>query len=207
MTDIPPPISPQPLFGPADRAGGFGASAPLASGRRSRLSPRMVLTAIWLGAAVAGLWPLVVSLSASVTLQPAPLLAHVCGMLAGYGVVVLLGLMSRAPSLERGIGADVLTRWHGYGGRLVLTVVILHAWAATLSWAQSRQETLALASWDILGMPGLAATTLGTALLVTVGGRLDPGGAPTAQLREVARVAPAHLSCRRAHFPAPAGRT
>jgi predicted ferric reductase len=168
MTSLPPPLSPQPLFSPADRAGGSDAAAPLWSGRGSRLTPRVVLTAIWLGAAAVGLWPLVLSLSALVPLQPAPLLAHICGMLAGYGVVILLGLMSRAPALERGVGADVLTRWHGYGGRMVLTLVVVHAWAATVGWAQARQESLALASWDVLGMPGLAATTLGTALLATV---------------------------------------
>jgi thioredoxin reductase len=38
------------------------------------------------------------------------LLAHVSGMLAGYGVLVLLLLMARTPVLERGVGADVLAR-------------------------------------------------------------------------------------------------
>lgn len=137
-------------------------------GSRSRLTPQAVLAAIWIGAATVGLWPLILSLRGPQPLQPAPLLAHVCGMLAGYGVVVLLGLMSRAPGLERGVGADTLTRWHGSGGRLVLTLVAVHAWAATVGWAQSRQENVALASWDVLGLPGLAATTLGTALLVAV---------------------------------------
>lgn len=143
-------------------------SKPLARACRSRLTPQAALAAIWVGAGVVALWPLVLSFNAPLPLQAAPLLAHICGMLAGYGVVVLLGLMSRAPSLERGVGADVLTRWHGHGGRLVLILVVAHAWAATVAWAQARQETLALAGWQVLGMPGLAATTLGTLLLVTV---------------------------------------
>ena len=42
-------------------------------------------------------------------------LRHVAGMLAGYGVLVLLALMSRAPVLERQVGSDVLARWHTMG--------------------------------------------------------------------------------------------
>jgi len=168
MTGESPLIAPPPTFGPAGHGRNSGMDGLSASRRHSRLTPQVVLTAIWLGAAAVGLWPLVLPLRAGLPLQPAPLLAHFCGMLAGYGVVVLLGLMSRAPALERGVGADVLTRWHGYGGRLVLTAVVVHAWAATVGWAQARQESVALASWDVLGMPGLAATTLGTAMLVAV---------------------------------------
>jgi hypothetical protein len=46
------------------------------------------------------------------------IVAHVSGILAGYGVLVLLGLLSRAPALQRGVGADVLARWHARGGRI-----------------------------------------------------------------------------------------
>lgn len=35
---------------------------------------------------------------------------RVTGLLAGYGVVVLVALMARLPPLERGIGADRLAR-------------------------------------------------------------------------------------------------
>ena len=37
---------------------------------------------------------------------------RVTGLLAGYGIVVLVALMARIPPLERGIGADRLARWH-----------------------------------------------------------------------------------------------
>ena len=57
-------------------------------------------------------------------------------MLAGYGVLVLLDLMSRWPLLERGIGSDRLARWHATGGRTVLTLVLLHAAAATVGWIE-----------------------------------------------------------------------
>ena len=149
----PPPIdgSDPRLFGPLPAAGGVGTSL--------RLRPTQVLLAIQLGAALVALWPLVLAVRGPQPLALAPLLAHVAGMLAGFGVVVLLALMSRAPALERGVGADVLTRWHGYGGRLVVGLVLVHAWAAVLSWQQSRQENALITLWQVLGLPGLVSTT------------------------------------------------
>ena len=122
---------------------------------------------IQLGAVAVGVWPLVLALQGP-GVQLAALLAHVAGMLAGFGVVVMLALMSRAPALERGVGADVLTRWHARGGRLIVGLIGVHAWAAVLAWQQSRQEAALLALWHVLGLPGLAATTLGTLLLLGV---------------------------------------
>jgi predicted ferric reductase len=124
--------------------------------------------AIALGASAVAAWPAIVALRGPRPLQLMPLAAHVSGMLAGYGVVVLLALMSRAPALERGVGADVLARWHARGGRLVVSLVLVHAWAATASWAQSRHESAPLAIWHVLGLPRLAATTIGTVLLLVV---------------------------------------
>jgi len=52
---------------------------------------------------------------------PVPLLVdigEVLGLLAGYGVIILVALMARLPPLERGIGTDRLARWHSIGGRL-----------------------------------------------------------------------------------------
>ncbi|NIZ92275.1 ferredoxin reductase family protein [Kineococcus rubinsiae] len=89
-------------------------------------------------------------------------------MLAGYGVLVMIALMSRAPALERGVGADVLARWHGVGGRIVVTLVLVHAWAAVLTWSQSRGEGPLLSSWQVLHLPDLMTATLGTLLLLTV---------------------------------------
>src|SRR5215468_3653983 len=51
---------------------------------------------------------------------------RVTGLLAGYGVVVLLALMARIPPLERGIGADRLARWHAHGGRYIVCLVVAH---------------------------------------------------------------------------------
>jgi DMSO/TMAO reductase YedYZ heme-binding membrane subunit len=146
----------------------FGPVAPRpAHGRR--VSPHAVLAAIGSGALVVTLWPLLIGLSAPVPLSPPGMVAHTSGMLAGYGVLVLLGLMSRAPALERGVGADVLARWHGYGGRLVIVLILGHAWAAVLVWAQSRQERMLLALWHVLRLPWLMAATVGALLLLGIG--------------------------------------
>ncbi len=53
----------------------------------------------------------------------APLIAHITGLLAGYGVAVMLVLMFRVPALEHGVGADTLARWHTAGGRAILTLI------------------------------------------------------------------------------------
>jgi predicted ferric reductase len=65
-----------------------------------------------------------------------PLVAHLAGLLAGYEVAVMMVLMARVPALERGIGADRLARWHGFGGRTVLVLMLVHAVAATIGWAR-----------------------------------------------------------------------
>jgi predicted ferric reductase len=78
-------------------------------------------------------------------------------------------LMSRAPSLDRGIGADVLARWHGRGGRIVIGLVLVHAWAAVVAWEQSRQESTLLSLWHVLRLPWLITTTIGTVALLAVG--------------------------------------
>src|SRR3978361_1297717 len=83
------------------------------------------LTALWLGALTVATWPAVAAATGP-GISPVGLLAHVCGMLAGYGVLVLLVLMSRTPALELGVGADVLARWHARGGRAVVSLVLLH---------------------------------------------------------------------------------
>jgi ferredoxin-NADP reductase/DMSO/TMAO reductase YedYZ heme-binding membrane subunit len=91
-------------------------------------------------------------------------------MLAGYGVLVLLVLMSRSPALERGVGADVLARWHSRAGRAVVGLILLHAWGAITAWAQVRGESAASGAVEILGMPAIPAATAGTLLILVAGG-------------------------------------
>jgi predicted ferric reductase len=91
-------------------------------------------------------------------------------MLAGYGVVVLVALMSRLPALERGVGADRLARWHSRGGRIVVGLVLAHAWGALQAWEDSRGESLGLTLWHVLRLPWLIAATVGTVLMLLVAG-------------------------------------
>lgn len=145
-------------------ATGGGGARPASA---ARLRPDDVLLAIVAGALLMVGWP-----TLNVLRGPPPqltvLLAHVAGMLAGYGVVVLVGLMSRTPALERGIGADRLSRWHSAGGRAVVALVLVHAGAATLAYAQSRQEGIAPAVWHVLRLPWLISAAVGTALFLAV---------------------------------------
>jgi ferredoxin-NADP reductase/DMSO/TMAO reductase YedYZ heme-binding membrane subunit len=130
---------------------------------------RRVLLALWVG----GLVPIGIALAgapAGRLVLDAALLAHVTGLLAGYVVVVLLALMSRAPVLERRVGPDVLARWHGVGGRLFVALALVHAGAAVSAWATSRDVDPVTALAEVLSLPDLVAATVGTILVVGIAG-------------------------------------
>jgi predicted ferric reductase len=150
--------------------GGIGVSQREPEPGHPQGTADVVLAAIGAGAILAVFWPVVLAFTSPGPVQLTVLVAHACGMLAGYGVVVLIGLMSRAPVLERGVGADRLARWHGRGGRAVVLLVLMHAWAAILAWADSRQESFPLAAWHVFRLPGLITATAGTVLLLVVAG-------------------------------------
>lgn len=95
--------------------------------------------------------------------------AHLTGLLAGYGVLVMLFLMARVPAIEHGVGADRLARLHALGGRYVLTLCLAHALLALCGYAAQADTDLLSAALDLLGYPGLALATVGTSLLVAVG--------------------------------------
>jgi predicted ferric reductase len=98
-----------------------------------------------------------------------PLIAHVSGMVAGYGAAVMLLLMARTPLIEHAIGADRLARWHAVTGPMIIILVLTHALTALAGWASVRRIAVGDALIEILGWPGLLAATAGTAMLVLVG--------------------------------------
>jgi hypothetical protein len=113
-------------------------------------------------------WPLLAMIGAGGPLDPMALVAHVSGMLAGYGVLIMLVLMSRWPVLERGIGGDILARWHASGGRTILSLVVVHTVAAVLAWSLLTAQDPVSALAQVLSRPGLITATIGTALLWAV---------------------------------------
>jgi ferredoxin-NADP reductase len=135
---------------------------------RYRALAETVLTLIAIGGFFAGVWPLIPMLTAGVPLDPVVLTAHVAGMLAGYGVLVMLVLMSRWPVFERGIGADTLARWHAAGGRTILSLVLVHGVFAVLAWSFYTGQDPFSALVEVMGWPGLLTATLATALMIAV---------------------------------------
>ncbi|MFE9562252.1 ferric reductase-like transmembrane domain-containing protein [Streptomyces sp. NPDC006487] len=95
--------------------------------------------------------------------------AHLSGLLAGYGVLVLLFLMARVPAVEHGVGAARIARWHALGGRHVLLLCFGHALFALCGYAVHEGVDVLSAVRELLGYPALAAAAIGTALLVAVG--------------------------------------
>ena len=135
--------------------------------RRWTLPPRLLLALLAVGALVAFL------LAFASPLEPivlnAALVAHVTGMLAGYGAAVMMILMSRSPAIEHGVGSDRLARWHSRMGPVVIGLAVVHALAALESWAGVRGVGLITATREVLGWPGLFSAALGLVLLVVVG--------------------------------------
>ncbi|WP_240434632.1 ferric reductase-like transmembrane domain-containing protein [Streptomyces sp. YIM 130001] len=139
------------------------------AGDAPRIPPRVLRAALLAGAtAVTLLW--------AAQLQPSARLdalfaggAHLTGLLAGYGVLVMLFLMARVPAVEHGIGADRLARRHGLGGRWVLTLCAAHALLALCGYAVHTDTDVIAATRALLGYPALAAATAGALLLLVVG--------------------------------------
>jgi predicted ferric reductase len=139
-----------------------------ASPMSERDTAAMVLGALGIGAAVVALWPLLLMFASGNPVDAVALVAHATGMLAGYGVLVMLVLMSRWPLLERGIGADVLARWHAAGGRIIVALVLTHGVFAVIGWSfLTRQEPLSALA-QVLTWPGLLTATAATLMMCAV---------------------------------------
>jgi predicted ferric reductase len=95
---------------------------------------------------------------------------RITGLLAGYGVVVLVALMARIPPLERGIGADHLARWHSRGGRYTVSLVVTHGLLIVWGYAVSAHvSVISQTSTLVMSYPDVLAATVGGLLLVGVG--------------------------------------
>jgi predicted ferric reductase len=95
---------------------------------------------------------------------------RVSGLLAGYGVVVLVALMARIPPLERGLGADRLARWHARGGRYTVSLVVAHGLLITWGYAVTAHTNVVHQTKTLLtSYPDVLAATVAGLLLVGVG--------------------------------------
>lgn len=93
---------------------------------------------------------------------------RVTGLLAGYGVVVLVALMARIPPLERGIGADKLAQWHAKGGRYTVNLIVAHALLIIWGYAVT-------AHTGVVSQTATLLTSYPDVLMASVGGLLFVG--------------------------------
>lgn len=95
---------------------------------------------------------------------------RVTGLLAGYGAIVLIGLMARIPALEHTVGSDRLARWHASGGRYTVSLVVAHGLLIWWGYAVSTHTSLAAQGWALLATyPDVLMATVGGLLFVAVG--------------------------------------
>ncbi len=134
------------------------------------VSARVLLAVIALGAVVVlALWwhgsPQVRGLGGWLTGA-----GEILGLMAGYGVVVLVALMARIPPLERGLGTDQLARWHAMGGRYVVCVVTAHALLIIWGYAvQAHTGVVSESATLVTQYPDVLMATVAVFLLLGVG--------------------------------------
>jgi predicted ferric reductase len=148
---------------PGTRPRPAASAKPLApTGGTARLVlPGLVLSVIGLGvmAVIALWWHSTPPITGTGDLLTAA--GDVLGLLAGYGVVVLVALMARLPPLEKSIGTDRLARWHAMGGRYVITVVTGHVVFIVWGYSVTAHEKVTSEAVSLL-------TTVTDVLMATV---------------------------------------
>jgi predicted ferric reductase len=97
-------------------------------------------------------------------------LGRVTGLVAAYGMVIVVLLVARIPPLERAIGQDRLVAWHRRLGPWPLYLLTAHAVLITVGYAQAAHDGLLHQLGQLLWTyPGILAATAGFALLIAAG--------------------------------------
>jgi predicted ferric reductase len=136
----------------------------------ARANPAVVLTIVYAGAlAVLGLW-WANTLSVSGLDGWLTGAGRITGLLAGYVIAVLLALMARIPTLERGVGSDKLARWHSMGGRYVVGLSVAHT--LLIIWGYAVADGTDVVGETVtlnLSYPDVLKATVAVLLLVGIG--------------------------------------
>jgi predicted ferric reductase len=95
---------------------------------------------------------------------------RITGLLAGYAIAVLLALMARIPALERGVGSDVLARWHSMGGRYVVGLSVAHTLLITWGYAVTEHTDVVTETVTLnVSYPDVLRATAAVLLLLGIG--------------------------------------
>jgi predicted ferric reductase len=95
---------------------------------------------------------------------------RITGLLGGYGLGVVLLLMSRVPWLEHRIGAGRLAGWHATAGRWTLALLAAHTLLIVWGYAvPARMSLTSQATALLVYYPDVLAATAALGLLVGVG--------------------------------------
>ena len=98
-------------------------------------------------------------------------IGEVTGLLAGYGVIILVALMARLPPLEKGIGTDRLARWHAFGGRWVVTATCAHVVFIIWGFAVTARQNVVSETFTLeTTFPDILMATVAWLLLLMVAG-------------------------------------
>jgi predicted ferric reductase len=96
-------------------------------------------------------------------------IGRITGLLGAYSALIQVLLLARLPWLERAVGFDRLTRWHGLNGKICLLLVLAHTFLITIGYAATDHYSVGKEVSVLLnGYPGMITATVGTALLVAV---------------------------------------
>jgi predicted ferric reductase len=97
-------------------------------------------------------------------------LGRLTGLVAAYGMVVVVALIARCGPLERAVGQDRLVRWHRRLGPWPLYLLCAHAVLITVGYAQAAHDGPLHQFGQLLWTyPGILAATVGFALLIAAG--------------------------------------
>ncbi|WP_234345168.1 MULTISPECIES: ferredoxin reductase family protein [Streptomyces] len=92
---------------------------------------------------------------------------RITGLLAGYASAVLLALMARMPLLDHTVGTDRLARWHAYGGRWTVSLVLAHTLLILWGYALTgRTGIVTETATVVLHYPDMLKATAGFLLLL-----------------------------------------